>query len=701
VEQDSPVLEDLQLSSEQKLGVFRRATALMASSRSFDETMSHTIAAFLPELGDFGFFDLDVGGSVRRTSRAHEDPRVEAILKPTQWIRQERTDMNLCALSTGRPALHPDIGDTWYQAIAANPGHLQVLRELAFTSMISVPMRYQDQLLGALTLFFGRSGRRFGPDALAFASELAAMAAPVVANARLLEQQRVTTEALRASEERMRVGMDAGKLGVWDWDVKANRVTWSDRIYDLHGITREQWGGRVEDFAALVHPDDAQRVQQALEAALRGGGAYELEFRALLPGGTVRWLATRAEVYRDEQGEPVRMVGATYDVTERRALLAEAAQARTQAEAASRAKDEFLAMLGHELRNPLAPIVTALQLMERRDGEHSLRERAVIQRQVTHMIRLVDDLLDIARISRGKFALVKERVDVIDVVENAVEESRAALKEQQLSVSLRVSERPVIVEGDRVRLAQIVGNLLANAAKFSPSGQTIAVRAVARPSEVAIEIEDQGAGIDPDLLPRIFDQFVQGPQELARRRGGLGLGLAIVSNLVSLHGGKVSARSEGLGRGSTFTVVLPRAAVAQAVAGSERGPAAGKAPRAARVLVVDDNLDSAQMLAEFLIESGLQVRLAGDAPEALKTAREFAPDVAILDIGLPTMDGYQLAEELRRREHAALKLIAMTGYGRDSDRARARSAGFDDHFVKPVDPNAVVERIAALTAGAR
>ena len=237
------------LAPADQLAVIRRAIALLASSHSFDETMAHTIAAFLPALGDFGFFDLDVGGSVRRTARAFQDERVEAILRPTQWARQERTDVNLCALSTGQAVVHAVVDDAWYRTIAADEGHLRVLRELAFTSMISVPMRYQGELLGALTLFYGTSGRRYGEDELAFAIELASLAAPVVANVRMAEQQRQVIAALRASEERLRVGMDAGKLGVWDWDVASDRVEWSDRVYDLHGVTREQFGGHVADFA--------------------------------------------------------------------------------------------------------------------------------------------------------------------------------------------------------------------------------------------------------------------------------------------------------------------------------------------------------------------------------------------------------------------------------------------------------------------
>ena len=682
-------------SPAQKLDVVRRATELLASSKSFDETVEYTLAAFLPELADFGFFDLVIGDGVRRTARAYDDPRIEELLRPTQWVRQERSDMNLCALSTGQAALHSNIDDAWYCAVAVNDGHLQLLRELGFVSMVTVPMSYQGELLGALTLFHGRSGRRHDDDALAFAADLAALAAPVVAHARLLEQQRAAAEALRASEERLRIGMDAGKLGVWDWDIATNRVSWSDRVYDLHGVGRDAFGGDLESFASLVHPEDRARVQSAIEASLRGEGPYEIEFRVPFRDGSVRWLSTRAEVYRNDAGEPVRMIGATYDVTERIELLAEMDRARSDAEAASRGKDQFLAVLGHELRNPLAPIVTALHLMEREDPSVFRREREIIGRQVEHVLRLVDDLLDVARLARGKVNLVTERVNLVPLVRDSVEACRVANERKALDVTFEAPPEPVCVDGDPVRLAQVVGNLLGNAAKFSEHGGTIHVTISTTPSEARISVGDSGAGIAPELLPHVFEIFLQGSQKLEREHGGLGLGLAIVSSLVGLHGGRVTAESDGVGTGATFRVFLPRATAevsAPAVPEPEPVAAAWKA----RVLLVDDNTDAVELLAELLLQEGHDVRVAADGPSALEALAGFVPDVAILDIGLPGMDGYELAAELRRRDLPGLRLIALTGYGLPSDRERALEAGFDDHLVKPIDPNVLREHLARL-----
>ncbi len=685
------------LAPADQLAVIRRAIALLASSHSFDETMAHTIAAFLPALGDFGFFDLDVGGSVRRTARAFQDERVEAILRPTQWARQERTDVNLCALSTGQAVVHAVVDDAWYRTIAADEGHLRVLRELAFTSMISVPMRYQGELLGALTLFYGTSGRRYGEDELAFAIELASLAAPVVANVRMAEQQRQVIAALRASEERLRVGMDAGKLGVWDWDVASDRVEWSDRVYDLHGVTREQFGGHVADFAALIHPEDRAHVQAAIGAALAGTAEpYVVEFRVPFPDGSVHWLATRAEVYRDAQGAPTRMVGATFDVTERRELLEAAARARREAETANRAKDEFLAILGHELRNPLAPIVSALHVMDARDPSTFRRERDAIRRQVDHMVRLVDDLLDISRIAHGKIALVPERLDLVEVVEAAIDATRPGLVARGISIELDAPTRPLVVDADRVRLVQVIGNLLSNAAKFSAERERVTVSVAATSSEVEVAVIDRGAGIPAEVLPKVFELFVQGPQELARQRGGLGLGLAIVASVVALHGGRVAAHSDGLGTGATFRVTLPRAAAEATTKDAPAAPASTR--RTTSVVIVDDNRDAAELLGDLLRLHGHDVRVAGHAHAALELLAERGAAVALLDLGLPEMDGFELAREIRRRSVEPIYLVAVTGYGLAADRERTRAAGFDDHLVKPVDTDLLLARLAAVVA---
>jgi signal transduction histidine kinase len=365
-------------------------------------------------------------------------------------------------------------------------------------------------------------------------------------------------------------------------------------------------------------------------------------------------------------------------------LRNELVAAKREAESASRAKDEFLAMLGHELRNPLAPIVTALELMDLRDV--APRERAIIDRQVRHLMRLVDDLLDVSRIARGKIHIDRQTVDVASVVADAFETAMPALEQSGHQLSVDVLRGTYFVKGDRSRLAQVVANLLTNAARYTEQRGAIDVHAGAEGGTIVVRVRDTGRGIAPDLLPRVFDLFEQGPREIDRAQGGLGLGLAIVKNLVVLHGGTVAAESAGHGKGSTFTVRLP---ACEAPAGDPL-PAPLKLgalpiPTGRRVLIVDDNEDGAEMLDEALRSMGHSTRVAYDGPAAIEAASAFKPDVALIDIGLPVMDGYAVARRLREILDGSPVLIAVTGYGQESDRARAREAGFDQHLVKPVE----------------
>ena len=383
------------------------------------------------------------------------------------------------------------------------------------------------------------------------------------------------------------------------------------------------------------------------------------------------------------------------EVTEQVLARHQVNELRESAEAANRAKDEFLAMLGHELRNPLSPILTALQLMRLRGTDGSERERTVIERQVTHLTRLVDDLLDVSRIARGKVELKEETVEMSEVVARAVELSSPLLEGRTHTLDLAVPRRGLAVRGDPTRLSQILSNLLTNAAKYTPPGGHISIRASEEPPDVVLRVRDTGIGIAPDVLPHVFDLFVQERQALDRSQGGLGLGLTIVRSLVERHGGTVSAHSAGRGHGSEFVVRLPKAAVVTDADDLDAPLAASRtraapAPHALRILVVDDNVDGAEMLAAALEAKGYETRVAHDAPAALVLALEFRPAVAFLDIGLPVMDGYELAARLR--EHPALKrlrLVALTGYGQEADRRRSQQAGFDEHLVKPVDLTAV------------
>jgi signal transduction histidine kinase/ActR/RegA family two-component response regulator len=364
-------------------------------------------------------------------------------------------------------------------------------------------------------------------------------------------------------------------------------------------------------------------------------------------------------------------------------------------EEANRAKDEFLAMLGHELRNPLAPIVTALNLMKLRSGNRLNRESEIIERQVGHLIRLVDDLLDISRVARGKVELKREPVEMSEVVAKAIETASPLLEQRRHYLSVEVPATGLLVYGDPTRLAQVVANLLTNAAKYTEPGGHIAVRAWVEGARVHLAVQDNGAGISPDLLPRVFDLFQQGRRTMDRAEGGLGIGLALVKSLTHLHGGSVSARSGGVGRGSEFAIALPLltmepAAVDQASA----QPTLGRAGTAERVLVVDDNHDAADLIGEMLRAVGHEVFIAHDAFEALSLAERLDPSVIVLDIGLPVMNGYDVARRIRKMFGGrAPRLIALTGYGLDHDRARSHEAGFEQHLVKPVSARELIEAV--------
>ena len=380
-------------------------------------------------------------------------------------------------------------------------------------------------------------------------------------------------------------------------------------------------------------------------------------------------------------------------------LFGESRDALREAEIANRAKDEFVAMLGHELRNPLAPIVTSLEVMARREGRTDGRERGIIERQVAHLMRMVDDLLDVSRIASGKIELRRQRVDLREVIGLALELTDPVLRDRRRPPEVIGMDTPVWVDGDAVRLTQVICNLITNAVKFSRGEQRIAIELGRDGDRAVLRVDDEGVGITPELASHIFERFVQGEQALQRASGGLGLGLAIAKNLVELHGGTIAVESEGIGRGSRFTVTLPivEAAAMAPAPTAEISPTSSLRPT--RILVVDDNDDAANSLALVLRLEGHEVETAADGAAALSLLDRFAPEVAILDIGLPKMNGYELAGALRADPRTReVVLIALTGYGRDGDRRRALDAGFDEHLVKPVEFEKLLARLGELMA---
>lgn len=438
----------------------------------------------------------------------------------------------------------------------------------------------------------------------------------------------------------------------------APRANLVGRLFSLHvANSRPVFERCVAE--AWTHDDDARSV---------------CEVDVLSQSGDVMSIRVLAAVLREP--EPVMML-ALHDVTEKKRI-------ETALREENRRKDEFLAILSHELRNPLAPIRTSLSMLDRAESGsvQATNALAVVRRQVDHLVRIVDDLLDVTRIARGKIVLRKAPLDVGDLVRRAVEDYRADFEAHGISLDVHVPAEPMTVDADAARLTQVLGNLFSNAMKFTPKGGRVWVDAHASDSLAVIVVRDNGAGIAPDVQRRLFQPFVQAPQTLDRSTGGLGLGLATVKGIVELHAGNVSLQSGGTGQGATFVVRLPLVTVPVRVA--QAAPEPEKKQR--RVLIVEDNVDAANAIRDVLEIDGHEVRVAYDGSSALALARDFRPDVVFCDIGLPGMDGYEVARAMR--SDATCKsayLVALSGYTQPKDRARATEAGFDRHVAKPTD----------------
>jgi two-component system CheB/CheR fusion protein len=500
-------------------------------------------------------------------------------------------------------------------------------------------------------------------------------------------QEVAQTEAeLRKSDELLRLAQVAAMVGIWEWDPTTQELWWTPELAALYGYPAEDVHS-YSDWSSRVNPNDLRCVEDERTRALAEHRPFDVEFRLEHPSGTTRWLRTRGGAIYDEQGRPSRVFGITIDRTERRRFE----EALREAER----KDEFLAVLSHELRNPLTPIRNSLAILERAvpGGSQALRAQAIIGRQVGHLARLVDDLLDVTRIARGKAQLQRDRFELGEVVGRTVEDYRGAFIDDGIAFSDAISADPMWLVGDATRIAQVVGNLLANAVKFTPPGGQVKLTLERASDTAVLRVRDDGQGIAPDVLDHVFEPFAQAPQAPDRTCGGLGLGLALVRGFVQLHGGSVEVSSAGVGRGTEFTVHLPLEAL----------PAMGAKPQASnrpvrrrRVLIIEDNTDAADTLREVLELYGHEVRVALDGPEGLRGAGAFHPDVVLCDIGLPGMTGYEVARALRADERLrGTVLVALTGYSLPEDERRASAAGFAHHVRKPPDLDELVRLLDA------
>ena len=637
-----------------------------------------------------------------------------------------------------------------------------------------------------------------------------------------LDDAREAEEAVRKSEELLTRAQRAARVGIWDWNVVTGEANWTEESWRLFGhppfsrpVTHELW-------LESVHPDDRDQMVAKVQEALQSG-KYAAEYRVRHADGTVRWVESRGETEFAPDGRPVRMLGTSRDVTERR--VAEEKLRRREWELQTladnspdiltrfdpnlrhvfvnaavlkvtgrqreeylgktnrelgmpadlcqlwedalrsvfgtglqrsiefafptaagirhysarlvpefgpegtveyvisvthdvtdhkryeealrdqdRRKDEFLATLAHELRNPLAPIRNGLQILRLApDGEDALEIREMMERQLAHMVRLIDDLLDVSRISRGKFELKRELVQVQDVLDHAIETSQPLIEAGRHELIIQPPDEPVWLDGDLTRLAQVVSNLLNNSAKYTPNGGRITLSAGFEGDNAIIRVTDNGSGISAEMLTQVFEMFTQVDRTLDRAQGGLGIGLSLVRRLVEMHGGTIAADSPGLGLGSVFTVRLPVALppMTRSISGTppER-PERSSTSSTLRVLMVDDSDDGATSLALLLQVWGHTTRISHDGPQAIEAAREFRPDLVFLDIGLPVMDGYEVCRRLRDNPDLSRTIfVALTGWGGEEDKKRAQDAGFAFHLVKPVDPDQIEDVLKKTVEG--
>jgi PAS domain S-box-containing protein len=491
--------------------------------------------------------------------------------------------------------------------------------------------------------------------------------------------------ALRESETRVKFVGELAEVGYWDWNIAAESLYWSPVCYRLHGIPEGE-GVTHARFLNAIHPEDRARVGEAVRASQEQGSSneYDVECRVLLPDGTVRWLQEKGSTIV-ENGAAVRMAGISLDITHRKML-------ELEREEASVAKDHFLALLSHELRTPMTTILGWASFIRSGMADVATAKRGVdaIEQASRVQARLIDDLLDVSRIVTGKLALDRQLMDATEPVRAAVEVIQPAARAASIDVIADFGHEPAFVLGDTTRLQQVVWNLLSNAVKFTQAGGEVRVSVVELEDAIEIVVRDTGVGIEPEFVPRVFERFLQAEVGPRRRFGGLGLGLSIVRHIVEMHHGTVRAESEGLGRGATFIVHLPRARAAMPATPGRalEEPLRARALSGVSVLLVDDDDSAREVLATMLAGFGAHVTHASSASQAVQFYEQAQPDVLVSDIGMPDEDGYSLRYKLD-----AIPAVAVTAYADPLDRARALEAGFGEYLAKPVEPQDLVAAV--------
>ncbi len=507
---------------------------------------------------------------------------------------------------------------------------------------------------------------------------------------------KLAADALRESESRLRVALDAAQMGTWLWRIPTDEQILDDSLRRLMGLSPDEKVMTLDHFLKAVHPEDSERVRAQFERCLKEDGGFNVEFRVRWSDGSLHWLRDQGKMFNDEAGNPLFMTGACVDITVRK-------HDEEELREADQKKDQFLALLAHELRNPLAPLRNGLQVMRLADDEKKVAEiRDMMERQLSHMVRLIDDLLDVSRLSQNKLHLQKTPVLLAEVIGNSIESARPAIEAADHKISVTLPTEPIYLDADLTRLAQVFSNLLTNSAKYTERGGHIWVSAESRENAIEVSVRDDGIGIPADALFHIFDMFSQVDRSIERTTGGLGIGLALVKGIVEMHGGKIHAWSDGPGLGSTFKVTLPlsrqRADSTYLPAETEIQPTDTRR----KVLVVDDNRDSAKSMAALLRLLGHEVQTANDGIEAIDSAKQFQPDVILMDVGMPKLNGYDATQQIRKQPWGQkIVILALTGWGQEADRERSRDAQCDGHLVKPVNLSDLSKLLSTTTRDGR
>lgn len=501
----------------------------------------------------------------------------------------------------------------------------------------------------------------------------------------------IANSKMRENEELLRLAQEAGQVGIWSWDLRTGTGHWTRAAWDIYDPNAVTSDVTFAQWLAYLHPDDTAKAIRAIDEA-KVTGRYWDELRVGVNVSQTKWIELVGAVEYD-RGEPIRMRGTVRDLTYRKVLELELKEAH-------RRKDEFLATLAHELRNPLSAISNSLQVLKASSLAAAPDEQVtgIMERQIHQLVRLVDDLMDVSRVIRGKIELRKENVDLATIVAGGVETTQPLIAEKGHTLDISLPAESLIVNADPVRLMQVIGNLVANAAKYTEMNGHIRLFAEREGNEIVLHIKDTGIGISSEMLSRVFDLFVQVDQAVEHSQGGLGIGLTLVRNLVEMHDGLVTARSEGLGKGSEFLIRLPVAADQKnRVSAVSAKPVSSAHESCHRLLVVDDNKDAAVTLAMLLRLKGHEVQIAHSGPSALELATTFLPEVVFLDLGMPGMGGLEVAARVRKIQGLEDSvLVALTGWGQEEDRRRTAEAGFDHHFVKPAELDLLESLLAGL-----